>query len=210
MKTFDIIVNGIVLLGLFYLTFVMALAGWFAGLRKGEAVTLLPERGDRSTKTWIQAIFGLASLAVSILLIYVLWIPLPLSISPATANVLKACGLALFLGGLALTFWARQTLGAMWGISTSRQVKLLPDHQLIQSGPYAWVRHPMYLGWWVSLTGLVMIYHTWILLVMLIMSLVIFYRRARLEEQVLAEKFGEEWEAYARRSKSLIPFIGLH
>ena len=210
MKTFDIIVNGIVLLGLFYLTFVMALAGWFAGLRKGEAVTLLPERGDRSTKTWIQAIFALATLAVSILLIYVLWIPLPLSISPATANVLKACGLALFLGGLALTFWARQTLGAMWGISTSRQVKLLPDHQLIQSGPYAWVRHPMYLGWWVSLTGLVMIYHTWILLVMLIMSLVIFYRRARLEEQVLAEKFGEEWEAYARRSKSLIPFIGLH
>jgi hypothetical protein len=54
MKTFDMIVNWIVILGMFYLTFVMALAGWIAGLRKGEAVTLLPERSSRTPTARIQ------------------------------------------------------------------------------------------------------------------------------------------------------------
>lgn len=207
MKPFDMVVNGIVIMGMFYLTFVMALAGWFASLRKGESVTLLPERANRAPTTRVQVGFVLVSLVISGLFIYLLWIPFPVSISASVVIILKAGGLALFLVGLSLTFWARRTLGAMWGISTSRQVKLLPDHQLIQSGPYAWVRHPMYLGWWVSVLGLVLIYRTWIVLGLLIMSLIIFYRRARLEESVLAEKFGDEWKSYVARSKCLIPFI---
>lgn len=207
MRTFEMIVNGIVIVGMFYLAFIMALAGWIAGLRKGEAVTLLPERRNRVRPAWAQASFALVSLAISALLIYLLWIPLPIAISSTWLVILKACGLAFFLAGLSLTFWARRTLGAMWGISTSRQVKLLPNHQLIQSGPYSWVRHPMYLGWWVSILGLILIYWTWILLGIFIMSLVIFYRRARLEERVLAVKFGDEWNAYVARSKFIIPFI---
>ncbi len=207
MKLYDMIVNGVVILGIFYLTFVMALAGWIAGLRKGEAVTLLPERSSRTSMAWIQVGFVFVSLVISVLIIYLLWIPLPVSISASIVILLQAGGLVLFLAGLCLTFWARRTLGAMWGISTSRQVKLLPNHRLIQNGPYAWVRHPMYLGWWISVLGLLMIYRTWILLGIFIMSLAIFYRRARLEESVLAEKFGDEWKSYAARSKCLIPFI---
>jgi protein-S-isoprenylcysteine O-methyltransferase Ste14 len=206
-KPYDMIINVVVILGIFYLTFVMALAGWIAGLRKGEAVTLLPERSSRTPMARFQLGFVLVSLVVSIFIIYLLWIPLPVSISASILIILQAGGLVLFLVGLSLTFWARRTLGAMWGISTSRQVKLLPNHRLIQSGPYAWVRHPMYLGWWISVLGLLMIYRTWILLGIFVMSLVIFYRRARLEESVLAEKFGDEWKSYAVRSKCLIPFI---
>lgn len=207
MKPFDVIVNGLVILGMFYLTFVMALAGWIAGLRKGEAITLVPERPSHAPTARNQVGFVLISLVISGLIIYFLWIPLPISISAPIAILLEAGGLVLFLAGLCLTFWARRTLGAMWGISTSRRVKLLPDHRLIRSGPYAWVRHPMYLGWWVSVLGLVLIYRTWILLGILLMSLVIFYRRARLEESVLAGKFGNEWKAYVARSKCFIPFI---
>jgi protein-S-isoprenylcysteine O-methyltransferase Ste14 len=207
MKPFDMIVNGIIILGMFYLTFVMALAGWITSMRKGEAVTLLPERSSRTPMARFQVGFVLVSLVISALIIYLLWIPLPVSIAAPMVVIFQAGGLVLFLAGLCLTFWARRTLGAMWGISTSRQVKLLPDHRLIQNGPYAWVRHPMYLGWWVSILGLVLVYRTLILLGIFIMSLVIFYRRARLEESVLAEKFGDEWKAYAARSKCLIPFI---
>jgi protein-S-isoprenylcysteine O-methyltransferase Ste14 len=204
---FRLIVNVVVIAGVMYLTFGMALAGWVASLRKGQAVTLLPERGNRRWPAWAQLAFVLLSLVLAGALFYALWIPLPLALSASTALWLTIGGLVLFLAGLILTLWARRTLGAMWGISTSRKVKLLPDHQLIQTGPYALVRHPMYLGWWLSLIGLVLIYHTWLLVGLLAMSLLIFYLRARREEAVLAEKFGEEWQAYVARSKFLIPFI---
>ncbi len=121
--------------------------------------------------------------------------------------VLRAVGLAVFLLGASLTVWARQVLGAMWGISTSRTVKLMPDHRLIQSGPYAIVRHPMYLGWWIALLGLIAIYRTWPLVALLVMSLAIFYRRSQVEEATLAEHFGAEWQAYAARTKAFIPFV---
>lgn len=207
MQTFGLMVNVIVIAGVFYLSVVMTLAGWVAGLRKGQAVTLLPERGNRAWPAWAQAGFVLVALAVSGLLLYVLWIPLPVVLPPATSVVLTGGGLALFLAGLFATVWARRTLGTMWGISTSYQVKLLPEHHLVQRGPYALVRHPMYLGWWVSLLGLILIYRTWMPVGLLAMSLVAFYRRARLEEVTLAARFGEEWQAYVARSKFLIPFV---
>jgi hypothetical protein len=81
MNAFEMTVNGIVILGMFYLTFVMALAGWVAGLRKGEAVAILPEQSNRSPTTRIQMGFMLVSLVISLLVIYFLWIPLPISIS---------------------------------------------------------------------------------------------------------------------------------
>jgi len=50
------------------------------------------------------------------------------------------------------------------------------------------VRHPMYFGWWVALLGALLIYRTWILALFLAMSLVVFYRRARLEEATLGAR----------------------
>lgn len=113
-----------------------------------------------------------------------------------------------FVAGTALVVWARKTLGRMWGISTSREVKLLPNHQLVTNGPYALVRHPMYFGWWAALFGALLVYRTWVLVLLLIMSLVVFYRRARLEETILAARFGEEWQAYVKRTSFLVPLLG--
>jgi protein-S-isoprenylcysteine O-methyltransferase Ste14 len=149
----------------------------------------------------------LVSLVVCAVLFYVLWIPLPLAVAPDTALVLAVGGLAIFVAGTLFILWARRTLGRMWGISTSRQVKLLPDHRLISGGPYALVRHPMYFGWWTALLGALLIYRTWILVLLMAMSLVVFYRRARLEEATLGARFGAEWQAYVKRTKFLVPFI---
>jgi len=206
MDIFSWIVNIIVIVGMAYLTFAMALAGWFAGLRRGEAVTLLPEQGSRTKNLWAQAGIVVVSLVLSAAVIYVLWIPMPLTLSPRAASVLRDIGLVLFVLGTFVVAWARQTLGRMWGISTSREVKLLPDHQLVKAGPYAVVRHPMYSAWWLALVGAILIFWTWILILMLVFSVIVMARRARLEEKVL-ERFGAEWEAYARSTKSLIPFV---
>jgi protein-S-isoprenylcysteine O-methyltransferase Ste14 len=202
----DWVVNGVVLMGVGYLSFVMALAGWFAGLRRGEAVTLLPDRGGR-TGWGAQLAMVIVGLAVSLVLLVWLWIPLPLPLAAPAGHVLEACGLALFITGALMIVWARTTLGRMWGISTSREVKLLADHQLVDAGPYRLIRHPMYFGWWVALLGTVLIYRTWILVLLLGMSLVVFYRRARLEEKTLAERFGPAWKDYVARTRFLVPFI---
>jgi protein-S-isoprenylcysteine O-methyltransferase Ste14 len=65
----------------------------------------------------------------------------------------------------------------------------------------------MYSGWWLALLGAILIYRTWILVLLLAFSILVFARRARLEERVLAERFGEEWQAYAASTKSLIPLV---
>jgi len=148
-------------------------------------------------------IFGLALVVV---MIYYLWIPL-LVFPTITARVLDLVGLALYLIGLWFTLWARRTLGKYWGISTSQQVKLLDDHQLIQRGPYAFVRHPMYFGWWLAMLGLTLIYPVWMLLILFASSVLAFVGRARREETALAERFGRDWEAYAAQTRFLIPFV---
>jgi protein-S-isoprenylcysteine O-methyltransferase Ste14 len=201
------IVDIVVILGMAYLIFAMALAGWIAGLRRGEAVTLLPEQGSTARNLALQIGVGVISLGACAALVYLLWIPIPLNVSSRSHSFLQIIGLGLFVVGTVLVLWARQALERMWGLSTSREVKLLPDHQLVKNGPYRLIRHPMYSGWWLALIGAVLIYRTWILVVLLASSLLVFARRARLEERTLSERFGAEWEAYAASTKSLIPFI---
>ncbi len=103
--------------------------------------------------------------------------------------------------------WARWALGSMYGVSTSSTAPLQAQHRLIQRGPYAFVRHPIYLGYWLLLLGVTLIYRTWTPLLLFVMCLAAFYRRARREEEALAERFGDEWRAYTRRTKFLIPFV---
>jgi protein-S-isoprenylcysteine O-methyltransferase Ste14 len=201
------VVNILVILGMAYITFAMALAGWFAGLRRGEAVTLLPEQGSRAKNLAFQIGVAVVSLGVCVALVYLLWVPVPVKVASRTDMFLRVLGLGLFVLGVVVVVWARRTLGRMWGLSTTREVKLLPDHQLVKSGPYKLIRHPMYSGWWLALIGTVLTYRTWILVVLLAFSLMVFARRARLEERVLSQRFGAAWEAYAASTKSLIPFI---
>jgi len=84
---------------------------------------------------------------------------------------------------------------------------LQAKHRLVQHGPYAFVRHPMYLGYWLALAGVTLVYRTWTPLLFLVMCVPSFYRRAQREEVALATAFGDEWRGYAARAKFLIPFV---
>jgi len=206
MTTFDWIAAAIVIVSMIYLSFILTLADWLAALRKGQAVTLLPEREGRKWPLWTQIGIIILGLVLCVPLFYYLWIPL-VRLSVSTAHVLDIVGLIIYLAGCAFVLWARRTLGKMWGLSTSRNVKLLDDHQLIQSGPFAFVRHPMYFGWWAAMFGLLLLYPTWVVLLLLVSSLMAFSGRARREEAALAERFGEAWMEYKKRTRFLIPFI---
>jgi protein-S-isoprenylcysteine O-methyltransferase Ste14 len=207
MSTFDLIAAAIVIITMIYLSFVLTLAEWLSALRRGEAVALLPDRKGGKTPMWAQIGMVLLGLALCAVMFYYLWIPLPVSWSESIAQILAVLGLCVYMVGCAFVLWARRTLGKMWGLSTSQQVKLLNDHQLIQSGPYAYIRHPMYFGWWVAMFGLTLLYPVWMIFLLFIFSVISFIGRARREEKALAERFGEQWTTYKKHTKFLIPFI---
>lgn len=206
MSVFDWIAAAIVVVTLIYVSFVLTLADWFTALRKGQAVSLLPERGGRKWPFWAQVAMIVLGLAMCVPLFYFGWIPLFI-VPKNTAFIINVIGLILYLAGLGFILWARRTLGKYWGLSTSQQVKLLEDHQLIQTGPYAFVRHPMYFGWWVCMFGLTLLYPVWAVFLLLVFSVISFAGRARREESVLAERFGENWTEYRKHTRFIFPLI---
>jgi len=204
-EAFETVTNWIVIVGVVILLSVVVVS-WLASIRT-------PKTAPVGSSKWfalpVRAQVG-AGLGVIVLFVYLgyrLWIPVPLRLSPTLSVILGATGLAVFLGGLFLALWARWALGAMYGVSTSSAAQLRVQHRLIQHGPYAFVRHPMYLGYWLVFAGVMLVYRTWTPLLLLAMCVPSFYRRARREEQALAEGFGDEWQAYTARTKFLIPFV---
>lgn len=206
MSILDWIIACFVLVTLIYVSFALTLRDWLRALQRGEAVGLLPERGGRTWPLWSQVMMIVLGLALCVPFFYYLWRPL-FALTGTVLVVLKAAGVALYVLGLVIILWARRTLGRNWGISTSSNVKLLADHVLVQTGPYAVVRHPMYSGWWLSTLGLVLLYPVWAVLLMFVFSLISFANRARREEKALAGRFGQAWLDYQGRTRRLIPLV---
>lgn len=135
---------------------------------------------------------------------YLLWRPLPLSLPISARIVALVLGALLLFPGLTLYLWARLTLGEMYNVSSSVGAQLYTDHRLVTRGPFAIVRHPMYLGIILASLGGLLIYRTWTL-VFTTVSFLGLVLRARREEQALAAEFGEEWEEYRRRVPAYRP-----
>jgi protein-S-isoprenylcysteine O-methyltransferase Ste14 len=75
-----------------------------------------------------------------------LWRPLPVRLTPSVRLVSDILGGALALAGMVLIGWGRAALGRMYNVSSARGVQLYADQELITGGPFALVRHPMYVG----------------------------------------------------------------
>jgi protein-S-isoprenylcysteine O-methyltransferase Ste14 len=112
-------------------------------------------------------------------------------------------GAAVTLAGLAFAVWARMHLGANW----SRSVTVKQDHELITSGPYALVRHPIYTGILTGFLGSAMAEGQVRSLIAFLLVAIILWVKLRLEEQWMRSEFGETYEAYARRVHGLVPFV---
>jgi protein-S-isoprenylcysteine O-methyltransferase Ste14 len=111
-------------------------------------------------------------------------------------------GLSLLIAGLAFAIWARVHLGSNW----SGTVSIKQGHELIRSGPYALVRHPIYTGLITALLGTTVAsgtVHAVIGLAIIIVSLV---RKSRTEEEFMRETFPGEYQRYSAQVPALIPF----
>lgn len=111
-------------------------------------------------------------------------------------------GVGLCLVGFGWAFWARAHLGRNWGIPMS----LRQDHELVTSGPYAYVRHPIYTGILLAMFGSILAVDL-LWLVLFAMAFVYFLVSARTEEKMMFAQFPDAYPAYRRRTKMLIPFV---
>lgn len=137
-------------------------------------------------------------------LCFVLWRPVPLTLSVPARVLALALGVALCFPGLALYLWGTRTLGDMYKASSGFGVSLNIEHRLITHGPFALVRHPLYLGLQVGALGGFLIYRTWTLVFVFVNFLGLLFR-ARREEEALAAEFDEAWDAYSQRVPFWIP-----
>jgi protein-S-isoprenylcysteine O-methyltransferase Ste14 len=135
---------------------------------------------------------------------YLLWRPLPLTFSLEARLACLILGSPVFMFGLGLVLWGRLTLGSQYFVSTPSGAQLFEDHRLVTRGPYALLRHPMYLG--ILLVGLggILLYRTWTM-VFVGLHFLGLMRRAWQEEQALAAEFGLQWQAYCRETPPFFP-----
>ena len=115
----------------------------------------------------------------------------------------KLAGSILVLAGLSFAIWARVHLGSNW----SGRVTLKQNHELIRTGPYHWVRHPIYTGLLLAIFGTALVVGEWRGLVATALMVVSFWRKLRLEEALMCETFGEEYRRYREHTAALIPFV---
>src|SRR5262249_54824761 len=144
----------------------------------------------RSEFAW-QRLEHVLPLVFGFLLIYnesFAWKWLGARIGPENSPV-AVIGLALTASGMPFALWARVALGGNW----SGSVTIKSGHNLIRSGPYRRIRHPIYTGLLASLVGTVVLEGQVRALVGFLVALLALYFKARREEKFLSEEFGNEF-----------------
>lgn len=126
------------------------------------------------------------------------WLPAPLPVpgwAALAALVSAECGLILL-------FWVHLSLG----LHFSGTLRLREDHQLVQTGPYRWVRHPMYTSFLLLLGGLAVLIGDAVVSTTILSSQVwVLGVRLRHEEAMLAERFGAQWDTFQAQTGMLLP-----
>jgi protein-S-isoprenylcysteine O-methyltransferase Ste14 len=114
---------------------------------------------------------------------------------------IMALGFAVEVLGLSLAIWARRHLGRNW----SGEISIKVEHQLIRSGPYRRLRHPIYTALLTMYVGTALVSGRWLALVGLVLAVFAYWRKIRLEEANLNAAFGADFDAYRRESWALVP-----
>lgn len=116
---------------------------------------------------------------------------------------IKLSGLAAECAGLALAIWARRVLGRNW----SGEITIKEDHELVRSGPYKLIRHPIYTALLVMYAGTAIVSGQMHALAGLALASLAYLRKTRLEETNLVNAFGTRYSQYREDTWALLPGI---
>jgi protein-S-isoprenylcysteine O-methyltransferase Ste14 len=122
----------------------------------------------------------------------------PVNTDPWLAGI----GLVLFALGLGFAIWARVHIGRNWGTPMTRK----DEPELVTSGPYRLVRHPIYSGILVAGIGTAVAL-SWMWLAAVVLAGIYFVYSATVEERYLNEQFPDDYPPYKRSTKMLVPFM---
>jgi len=121
-------------------------------------------------------------------------------------EVIYWVGTIMVAAGIAFMVWARLHLGGNW----SGRVTLKHDHELIRTGPYALVRHPIYSGLLLGLLGTVIVFGQWVVAIAFVLIAAAIWRKSRIEERYLAEIFPDDYARYCADVPALVPSFFRH
>ena len=117
------------------------------------------------------------------------------------SQVFVPIGLTIQVCALALAVWARRHLGRNW----SGRITIKVDHELVKSGPYRFVRHPIYTALLGMYAATALVSGEWHALLGFVLAAFAYWRKIRMEEANLAVAFGAAWGDYRRSTWSLLP-----
>lgn len=182
---------------LFPVMWIAFIAFWWVMAREVKKA----ERSEPAVSRVLRAVYVAGAVAL-------LWLPkvpipdLDIRLLPSTSMWFWTGALVTAVG-LSFAVWARLYLGGNW----SQAVTVKEDHQLVTSGPYALVRHPIYTGFLLGFAGCAVALGEVRGLVAVAIVLAVLVQKLRLEEKWMAEKFGDTYRAYRRRVRALVPFV---
>ena len=157
----------------------------------------------KTSESWVSTYFHQFLLCAAFLLLI---LPVPgLNgwFLPPRLHFVVAVGAIVQAGFVLLAVWARRHLGRNW----SAEVRIAVDHELVRTGPYRFLRHPIYtamLGMFLGTAIASSRYHALIGLALLVIA---YLRKTRLEDQILAQTFGADYDAYRRHTWALVPLL---
>ncbi len=139
-----------------------------------------------------------------LLLLYGRELPYPLNLRIIPRATPISCGAAfLCVAGLAFALWARLTLGRNW----SGVVALKEGHNLVERGPYRFVRHPIYTGMLIMFFATALVQSHVAGFVGVLLMFASFWIKLDREERLMLQQFPERYAAYQQRVKRIIPFV---
>jgi len=167
-----------------------------AAIKSGSSFSVSRSGSLRAFLAWFLYVFILLSAIVYILASsWLAWAALPLP--PA----LRWFGVGIGIGSVFLLFWVHRTLGrnfAAAGIIQARQT-------LITTGPYHWVRHPMYTTFFTISVTVALIAANWMIIMMCLLFGILLPSIIQTEEQTLLEKFGDDYREYMKHTGRFLP-----
>lgn len=170
------------------------------------AITALRVKRTKAREKSVDRLITVAAVVIGYELLFARWSRIgPLGLRFVPQELWIAClGIALTCLGTAISIWARYCLGEYW----SARVTLKEGHQLIRSGPYAFVRHPIYTGMLVACFGTALVVGEGRGILAVVLLLAAHSRKAMREERMLTQEFGDQYTSYRHSTGFLLPRFG--
>ena len=156
-----------------------------------------PKELDKNSLRWILLAI-ITSITMGIMSTLVISAPF------SHSHFVRFMGLFLIIFGMGFRFFSIRTLGKFFTVDLA----VHGDHRLIKNGLYKYIRHPSYTGSLISFLGFGLSLNNWIALIFILLPIIItFINRINIEERMLIDQFGAEYEEYRKTTKRLIPWI---